>query len=298
MLEDLAHRYLTLDDAPITLISIGALLLGALIAALTNRSRSEMLRAPFFVIASGIYLAITLVQYLWLNGGDASIGGYLWTILAATLGANVVGGYFLGHAAMARARDAFGDSRMGALVFAPLLNLWLLFKGSQNPHAPKTHDGRSPLNGGLGVAIGLVFMVTTVLASAHLERLAAEIESGGYYSATEEEAHFAALIAARGLEDALTEMSRGVELPVVVDDGTELTRIDPSPTGLRLTYTVFDDKWTPDETFARTVIAEICADPASRAILGVGGVIVEAYEGLGDGLIVEIAIAAKECGLE
>lgn len=295
MLEKLAHQYLTLGDGALLLILIVSLLPGVFIALLTNRSESEMPRAPFFATVTGIHLALTLAHAIWLKSPAAIVGGYLWTLIAATMAANGIAGYFIFRAAMARSRDAFGGNAMGFLVFAPILNLWLQFKGSRNPDAPKTHDRRSPLSGGLGVFIGLVFSALSVAATTYVERVATQ---GGHYSAEEEEALIAAHIASKGLESALTEMSRDVALPVVLDEVTRLISIEASPSGLRRTYIIADDGWAPGETFRQKVRAKICALPAFRAALRSGGSFVEHYEGADGATMGEIVVAAKDCGLE
>jgi hypothetical protein len=119
LLENLAINYLDQPEETLNAIGYGLVILGAVVAGATNRSKAELARVPYFTYSALVLLLVSAVQLVWLQTFPAMMGGYLWVLMAISLAAPIVGGYFFGKLAMARSRDAYGHGRMAALAFIP-----------------------------------------------------------------------------------------------------------------------------------------------------------------------------------
>ncbi|MFQ5915518.1 MAG: hypothetical protein ACE5JS_20300 [Nitrospinota bacterium] len=169
MLEEIALKYVNQTEDDLRVIAYGLAILGAVIAGVVTRSKSELRRAPYFAFSGLLIFARATTQFVWLGSLPAMTGGYLWVLMVVDVVGSVVIGYFIGVIAMARSRDAFGHARYAALAFIPLANFILLLKMSKT----QTSANRIPtiplLTGGLGVLSGFVMLVAGVALSVTLQ---------------------------------------------------------------------------------------------------------------------------------
>src|SRR5690606_16720568 len=133
MLEDLAYQYSALPEPQMNAISFGLVIVGGIIAAITNRSEDELQRAPYFAYFGLIFLCVSLVSLALVTFIVQSlVEGYFWAVVGIEMIASMAAGFAFARIATARSRDAAGHGRMAPLAFIPLLNLWLMLTPSRN----------------------------------------------------------------------------------------------------------------------------------------------------------------------
>ncbi len=180
-MEELAFQYATLSESDRGLVLWVITVIGAIVAAFTTRSASELQRAGYFAFSGMLFLLMIFVSVgtmtfafsgmffllmTFISVGtmtlllvQAIVGGFSWVIAGLEILIILVFGFFFGRVAMARSRDAYGHSGMAVLAFVPLANLWLLFTPSKNKISANRVPTIPLLSGGLGVVSGLVMLI-------------------------------------------------------------------------------------------------------------------------------------------
>lgn len=137
---------------------------GALLAtAAPGGARREIPRVPYFALSSAALLATSVAGAL-LPGGSLSAAGSAGACAGAI--ACVLAGFVYCRAAMARSRDALGQSWGAVLAFLPPANLWLLLRRPRYDGS-----GRRPglpwlLKGRAGLLTGLVLLAAAATFTA------------------------------------------------------------------------------------------------------------------------------------
>lgn len=273
MLEDIALKYASQTEEELRAIAYGLAILGAVIAGVTTRSKSELRRAPYFAGMGLLFLASATTEIVWLGSLSAITGGYLWALMAVDLVKMLAFGYFLCVFSMARSRDAFGTGSGAFLAFIPIANLVLLLKGSKK-QSSVNHIATAPiLTGGLGVLSGFAMVIAAVVLTGVLTKRMAEDSNMGLKL---QAASTDLLIRNNGLGATLAQLAAEVTVPQKIDEVTTLRRIETDATSLRYLYIV-DGLDRLLDGFEQNLTQSMCANDAMRPVLRAGGVIEQAY---------------------
>jgi len=235
MLEELAYQYVNLSEGELRTLSYGITILGGLAGGLTGKSSEQLRRAPYFALSCLVFLASGVVSYASVPLLVAAMnGGFLWTIVVATLAVPLVSGFFIARIAKSRSRDACGHPRMAALAFIPFANFWLLLTPSKNEVSANRVPTIPLLSGGLGIVSGFVILFGGIALIAYSEITATQVVEDAIASGE--------LV---GLDqdpsEAVVALAAGIETPMVVDETTTLIRMEPDGTVLRYVYEVSRD---------------------------------------------------------
>jgi len=157
VLERLTYQFLMLPEDRITLIYLGGLVLGGLLAFLAP-AWTRLARAPYFALSWLVMLGVIAAQFVWYLTGYVVELQLMWVLLALSMLAFLLGGYLYGRLAMARARDAFGGNMNALLAFIPLLNLVLYFAPGRVRQEKDYAEMRVPalFKGWMGIVTGLL----------------------------------------------------------------------------------------------------------------------------------------------
>jgi hypothetical protein len=297
MLEEWAHEYVNQTQGNLHALDYGLTILGGVIAGITNRSRSEITRAPYFAYSAAIFFLVSAAQIVWLQSVPAVLGGYLWVLMALSVGATIIGGFFYGKIAMARSRDAYGHGRMAALAFIPFANLWLLLTPSKNTLSPQRIPAVPLVRGGWGVILGFVLLAAGKALTAFLEHEADRLVSQAESDPLSQERSIEILVRTRGLEEALHLMAAQAQLPIRVDEVTTLSRIEAQGTQLRRTYVVALQDAMLNAQFRAGSTNSICAHAPFLPLFRAGATIREVYVKSNSSPIGAILITRDDCGL-
>jgi hypothetical protein len=165
-------------------------------------------------------------------------GGYLWLLMAISIGASIISGFFYGRIAMARSRDAYGHGRMAVLAFIPFANLWLLSTPSKNAVSANRVTTIPILTGGLGVLVGFAMQIAAVAISNAVKQEATRMVDRARTEPVSQQAGIEFMVRSEGLDKTLRLMAAGAQTPITIDKVTTLARIEADGTQLRRTYVV------------------------------------------------------------
>lgn len=297
MLEKFATGIVSLSEQQLTLLSYGAMALGAVLAGIREKSEIELARAPYFAYSSFFVFAMTAIQMVWLMSLSAIMGGYLWVLVLVAFGGMFAGGYLVCKVAMARSRDISGGNGSAFLAFIPLANLWLLFKTPKVKASSKRAQTVPLMTGGLGVVTGLVFLIGTVSISKFIEIEAQNMGNGELSEKMTPEESIDFLIRTQGLPRTIELMASEANTPIKVDDVTTLKTIEAYGNELRRTYSVNLETVNLSDEFRAGVKNEVCGWSPFMTLLRAGGTIREEYFKVDGSHIVNIAITRNECGI-
>jgi hypothetical protein len=287
----LALRLLTLPQLVLILLTIGLMVVGAILAARQDRTDNRLLRAPYFAIASLTGLALSAAQVIWFLTGPAAAGGWLWVLLLIYTATFILGGYLLFPAARARSRDAWGHPDMAFLTFIPVANLWLLLKQSQGE--PQPPHG---LSGATGVIVGLVAGGATAFVNAALpeavQRAAIRYQMANPIS-DDDRARMA--LDAMGLEATLADLAATAGTPRTIDSATVLQRIDARGTALVFTYTVTLDLDSIPAQIGDQLHAMNCDVTGLKHLIDAGATIEHAYLRVDGSVIGTVNVDSASC---
>ncbi len=269
MLEDLAYQYYITSESNPRTISWGIVVAGAIVAALVNRSASELRRAPYFALQWLLLLLTAIVS----SGSIAFLvqaiaGGFVWMVVAVEVLATAVSGFFFGHIAMARSRDAYGHSRAAVLAFIPLANLWLMVTPSKNEISANRVPTIPLLSGGLGILSGFVMLAGGIFLETYIEVVA----SRAIEKASEE-----GVFNKRFLVRTLEKSAKEVATPMTVDEVTTLLRVEADGRTLRYVYEISSDPEILAVSMRTELVNQICTFQALRPVIEAGATIEYLY---------------------
>lgn len=296
MFENIAINYLNQPEGTLNTIGYGLVIVGAVVAGITNRSNAELARVPYFAQSALIFLLVSAVQLVWLQTFPAMMGGYLWVLMAVSFAASMVGGYFFGKIAMARSRDAYGHGRMAALAFIPLANFWLLLKPSKNAVSANKIPTIPLLTGGLGILSGFAMLVAAVFVTVFVEQEATRLVEQAQTSPAAQQASIEFMLRSNGLEETLRLMAVDSQPSIVLDEVTTLARIEAVGSQLRRTYIVDLEGMTISNEFRAGSTNGICAHGPFIPLLQAGATIREVYVEQGGREIGAVIVTRTECG--
>ena len=296
MLEEVAIRYVSQQETTLQGIALGLIIFGAVIAAISTRSKVEIARAPYFAYGALILFGFSAAQLVWLLSGNAIAGGYLWFLMAMSLSASATAGYFFCLVAMARSRDAYGHGSMSILAFIPIANFWLLLTRSKTDVSPNRAKTARLLTGGLGVLSGFILFVASIGVNAYIEYQGREMEIPAEIGSDTQKTAVDSIIRSHGIEEALRLLAAEVETPFAVDEVTSLARVEADGLQLRRTYVVNIEGWRMTEEFRSSSRNGICAWPPFEPILRARGSVREVYVESGGREIGSVMVTRYECG--
>lgn len=268
-MEELAFQYAALSESNPQGVSWVIVVIGAVIAALTIRSESEIQRADYFALSGQFFLlfAVVVMGTLTLLV-EAIAGGFFWVIVGLEIFVTLVFGFFFGRIAMARSRDAYGHSRAAFLAFIPLGNLWLLFTPSKNEISANRVSMIPLLSGGLGVFSGFVMLAAGIAISAYsvveAERAVEEAVAEGRFNE-------------RFLDQTLEQMAAELATPMIVDEVTTLVRMETDEHTVRYVYELSSDADTLSISMRTGLVQQNCTNEALRPIFEAGATIEHLY---------------------
>jgi hypothetical protein len=276
-LEDLALQYYLLPEIAIRFIIYAASILGGIFAGLTNTSREEMARAPFFAWFTLILFLEILLQTAWLWTNEAFENEVMWTLLLLDVASFSIAGFFFCRIAIKRSQHAWGNPHNAFLVLVPILCLWLFFKPGR---AVLADDGvsvsKNPsiFGGNSGIIAGIAFIILMVivsLATAFVVKRALEenaaVQTESSVDTSELETTLACIAAEEG------------PFPIWIDEFTTLENVEAAGTELRRTYGFNVLTSMPDGVAQATEIG-ICDDASAVSLLEAGATIRAIFLGM------------------
>jgi hypothetical protein len=298
MLEDAALDFLKTDEDTLGQIGLAITLLGFIVALVLSRGKGELLRAPYFALSGLLYLFGSVLVSLWLLTLQAAALGIVWVLISVIFLCIGALGYFYGVLALGRSRDAFGHGRYAFLAFIPFANLYLLSKPSKNELSGNRIPTIPLLSGGLGVLSGFVMLIAGVAFTVWFETNSdAMFEAAGSSDPDLQSAGADILIRSEGLEGALQIMASGVQLPIVVDESTTLSRIEAVGTVLRRTFVVDLEGAEMTNEFRTGILQMVCAYEPFKPLLVGGATTEEVYVRTDGAEIGKQAMTRETCGL-
>ncbi len=230
MLEDLALRYSQLPEDQLRAVGYGLVIFGGIIGGLTNRSVTEIRRAPYFALSGLILLSVSAVTFIGMAFiVPALVNGFFWVVIGGEMLASIIGGFFYARIAAARSRDAYGHGRMAALGFIPIANFWLLLTPSKNEASANRMPTIPLLTGGFGVFSGFVLLAASTGLSTY-----AEVEGTRRVESAAADGAFDTAM----LDRTLATMAAGVRTPMNIDETTTLLRMETQGAEMRYVYEV------------------------------------------------------------
>jgi len=232
-LEEIAYQYASMSEEGSRAAGYGVAVVGGLLGGITARSSAELQRAPYFAYTALYVLALGLFNYASVPAlVPAMKAGYFWVLMGSTILIQFAGGFVIARLAMCRSRDAFGHAKLAPLAFIPLANFWLYLAPSRMELSGNRMPVVSVFSGAVGVVVGLVIFASgiTLLTQSMLnaERAVEDAMADGN-------------LFGNNLEQAVTALANGLELPVEIDEVTTLVRMEPEGTILRYVYEVSVD---------------------------------------------------------
>ena len=287
-MEELAWQYATLSESNPQGVSWTITVIGAVVAAFTTKSASELQRAGyfacsglFFVLMAGVSVGVLPMIV------PAIIGGYFSLVVGLEVLTSLVFGFFYGRIAMARSRDAYGHGRAAALAFIPLANLWLLTTPSKN----KISANRVPmipiLSGGLGIVSGLVMLTAGVAISAYstveAERVVQKANAEGGFNE-------------RVIDQALEQMAAELTAPLTVDEVTILVRMEADKKTLRYVYEISSNLETLSSSMRTGLVQHNCTYEALKPVIEAGATIEHLYLRSDGAEVGTVTVKREVCG--
>jgi hypothetical protein len=298
MLEDAALDFLNTDEQTLGQIGIAITVLGFIVALVLSRGKGELLRALYFALSALLYLFGSVLVSLWLLTLQAVALGIVWVLISVIFLCIGTLGYSYGVLALARSRDAFGHGRYAFLAFIPFANLYLLSKPSKSDLSANRIPTIPLLSGGLGVLSGVVMLIAGGAFTGWFETNSdAMFEAAGRGDPDLQAAGADILIRSEGLEGALQIMADGVQLPLVIDESTTLSRIEADGTILRRTFVVDLEGAEMTNEFRTGILQMVCAYERFKPLMVGGGTIEEVYVGTDGSEIGTQAMTRETCGL-
>lgn len=282
MLEEIALQYVNQSEDGLRLIGYGIVVVGAVLAGLTNKHRNELARAPYFAYSGLLFFVTSAAQLVWLGSVPAMTGGYLWVFMLVDVMVSLASGYGIGVVAMARSRDAYGHGRFAVLAFIPLANFWLLLTPSKTDLSANRTPTIPLLTGGLGVVTGFVLLFAGIGLASFIRLEGERMAQAARNDPAMQEMGVDFMIQADGLEATLRQMA--AEVPSrKVDETTTLLRVEARATTLRYVYQVDTDAQNLPASVRRGLTNHNCTYEALAPVIQAGATI-EHFYGRTDGI--------------
>jgi len=283
-LERFAFQIAEWPASYIVVVSYLMTVAGALLAARTTERNGRLPRVPYFAYQGLIFFSASLASQVALIMPFAMVGGFLILLFAFTLiFVPVIAGYFTSLIAMARSRDAFDHPYGAILAFIPLANLYLLFATNREPVFGRQTQSSYLLNGGLGIAVGLVLAASGIALNrtlpARVERLTTAILSEPDMQGPTLEA----LLRGKGLTKTMDIMVESMKLPLKLDDGRILIEMERHGTTLMYVYSVVSDDGASVAQWSETLVEGNCTDPDLRLLFEESATIEHVFLSRNDG---------------
>lgn len=295
MIEDLAIQYVKQTQNSLLLILYGIYIVGAVVAAIFQKSSVELRRAPYFAYSGLLYLIAHAEQLVWFGFSPAITGGFLWVLMFVDVVVGLGIGYALGVIAMARARDAYGDARMAILAFIPFANFWLLLTRPKSEVSANRAATIPLLTGGLGVLTGFVALIAGgalgVFSQLEMDRMAAEAENDPSML----RAGIDMILREQGLGETLRQMA--AEVPSQrIDEITKLIGVFNEGTTLRYVYEVSTNPEALPRSIQSNVVVNNCTSEELRPLIEAGATIQHAYYRIDSSEVGAVKVTREICG--
>ena len=287
-MEELAFQYATLSESNPRALFWGISVLGALVAAFTAKSQSELQRAPYYAL-SGFYLLVMALVHMGAMSFlvSAIAGRFFWVIVGVEILIFLAFGFFLGRIAMARSRDAYGHSKGAILAFIPFAALWLLFTPSKKEISADKVPAIPLISGGLGVLSGFVMIAVAIAAMAYTqveaERVMKKAVAEGVFNE-------------RFLGQTLAQMAAEVSTPVTVDEITKLLRIETSGQTLRYVYEISSDPEALSISMRTRLTQQNCTYDGLRPVIEAGATLEHLYLRTNGSEVGTVTVTRQICG--
>ncbi len=295
MFEDLAIQYVHQTEGSLRLISYGIIIAGALVAAVFQRSTTELRRAPYFAYVGLLFLIATASQIVWFGSIPAMTGGFLWVFMLVDVVAGLGVGYALAIIAMARSRDAYGHARMAALAFIPIANFWLLLTPSKNEVSANRTPTIPLLTGYLGVLTGFVLLFTSAAMGAFIQVETNRMVAAAANDPAMQRVSIDTMLRGQGLEETLHQLA--AEVPSHrIDETTTLLRVSGDGTTLRYVYEVSTNPNALPMSMRMGLVQQNCNFEVIRLVIEAGATIEHLYQRT-DGVEIGVVTVTRDiCG--
>jgi hypothetical protein len=160
LIENLAVAFATAVEANDN-IYVLILCVLSLIIGVTFTVEKKIGRGSYFLYTMLIGLFLAIKNIVWVTSALALANNFLSLLVLSDILVLFIAAYLLVITAKSRSNDIYGHSRYAILAFIPIGNLWLIFGNSKD----KKDTDKSLLNGVLAALIGILVLVTTIIAS-------------------------------------------------------------------------------------------------------------------------------------
>jgi hypothetical protein len=260
-LDDIALSYIMLAESGMMGVNYLLLVSGGALGWMTWRGEWRLRRVTYFLALATALLVMALSQTIWLELPAAIKSGQLPLLALAGMGIMLAGGYLTWILAAARSRDIGGDLWTAPLAFIPLANLYLLFrKGEFYPARPRG-IGRRLADGVLDVVLVIFGVLVLGAGNGVMKALEDSMESSVSRDMPEVD-ELAAQLGPRAMVRLMANDLRS-QLPLRVDDVTEIVGVDAEGDALVYDYRVDADLDTLPPGFADGLTAQTCGAVAA-----------------------------------
>ena len=281
-MRQIALSYISQPEQVLQLMSVGIVVAGFLVSLATWHGEMRLRRVLYILGLGGTSAAATLGQMGWLVVEDWNGPGLSIAFLVSVT-SYLAAGYLSGILSIARSRDIKEDRSVAWLGIVPFANLYLFFAAGQNASAMPS---RRPawqrfLADPLLILLSLILFAVPNAVATMIERDVATrtgfADSGG--SLAEEIAH--------GLS---------ADLPMRIDEITQLVEISARDQGLMYVYEVETDRAGFVEGFERNLLELFCGDGGLSDFFTFGLEVDVVYRRASDGArLLDLAITPQTC---
>lgn len=296
-MEVIAHKYLAMSEAEASALIYLLIAIGFLLALYAVPDRGRRLhRMPYFLLSCVAYLLGILIALPSQYTVDALLNGVFWVVLTVVHVGALLFGLYIGKIAVARGRDAYGNTISAFMAVIPLANLWLLFKPSlsdvlEEAKAKAVHRGVYAA----GIALGFMIIgsgkILEDTVTKNIEENNRRIASDDALASKMTEA----LIGMMTVENALKALATDAVLPQKVDAVTALVAVEADKLTLRRTLDVSTDRFVVTEDFRHLVNNGICSFSPFALLLKKGVTIEDVYVLKSGGEIGSVVTTIQQC---
>lgn len=293
MLEDYAIALTNQSEGVLTLLGLGTLVVG-FIVALSVRSDAiwSLRRVPYFIMTAAAIAFISAAPLAWLLTFEAMKNEILWVLTASMFLGIAAFGYVYGVLAHARSVNAYGDGSGAWMALVPFANLVLYFK----------HPLEFTKSGWAGFAlnfVGVIFgfflfgigQVLTEVSDEALEGMARRVENDPELITLSIEG----MLRSQGLEDTLRQMA--AEVPSQrIDEVTTLLRVEGEGKTLRYLYEVSTDVRVIPISMRLATVQQNCTFEAMRPVIEAGATLEHVYRYHNGSEVGVITVTRQICG--
>lgn len=293
MLESFALNFYNLDIIEHSLIIVGIVIFGFVLALVEwSESTLSLRRMPYFFLSAIVIALMSLSSIANLFVFDLMKSGFLWILVLFVFIVNFVAGFACGVLSHARSVDAYGHGGRAWLALIPLVGLILLFKRPLDWQPSSA--SQVAFNVG-GVIAGFVILVAGGLVDRYvghrLEVAAVETRDDPVL----ESLRLKAAVDEQGLEATLVQIAN--EIPSQrIDEAMELIRVEGDRTTLRYFYVVALDMPTLPNSMRTDLIRNTCTLEFMQPLIAAGATIEHVYLNRERNDIGTVRITSRICG--